>query len=200
MQKTATFFSWEREASFQGVWRIAGSYCLLMHVDAFREGAKHLDSRKSRLGKVSRSRRGEAWFDREIQKLCEDRGFQGLELWGENPRQWTLLVGAGDEMSFARGGVHQIDGDSKAGAALLLAERNREGRDCGEAQAPTFLMHLVGELFPIWTDMSPNIMTFRSTTFKGFVNYEGQEICAEPWLCSVEFHGTNSRGLNELPR
>lgn len=125
-EKTATFFSWEREASFQGVWRIAGSYCLLMHIDAFREGAKHLDSRKSRLGKVSRSRRGEAWFDREIQKLCE------------------------------------------------------EGRDCGEAPAPTYLMHLVGELFPIWTDMSPNIMTFRSTTFKGFVDYEGSEICAEP--------------------
>ncbi|CAE7646710.1 tank-1 [Symbiodinium sp. CCMP2592] len=125
-EKTATFFSWERETNFQGIWRIAGSYCLLMHVDAFREGAKHLDSRKSRLGKVSRSRRGEAWFDREVQKLCE------------------------------------------------------EGRDCGEAQAPTFLMHLVGELFPIWTDMSPNIMTFRSTTFKGFVDYEGSEICAEP--------------------
>ncbi|CAK9091167.1 unnamed protein product [Durusdinium trenchii] len=52
-----------------------------------------------------------------------------------------------------------------------------EGQLFGEWREPSFLLHAVGELYPIWMEPHGDI---QSTTFKGFIDEEGNEMCLEP--------------------
>ncbi|CAL1170927.1 unnamed protein product [Cladocopium goreaui] len=49
-----------------------------------------------------------------------------------------------------------------------------------DTDEPSFVMHWVGELYPIWVKESNNGFSISSTTFKGFVDADGTEMCLEP--------------------
>eukprot|EP00434_Breviolum_minutum_P031902 symbB.v1.2.028212.t4/scaffold2925.1/size97224/2 len=90
-----------------------------------------------------------------------------------------------------REGAALLDGKSRLGRARrgcvwferelhLLSEEGRfVSTEEKPSEEPSFIMHWIGELYPIWVKSS-NGFSIDSTTFKGFVDVEGAEMCLEP--------------------